>query len=130
MTQNTSLIEVAPGRYEPPRGESPPEYVVAETVSTAEGLRLRPAGFGRLAKLGPELRDLLGVSSRGQIETVKRLGRAGFVGLYHASPGVYLLDVDSWFRHLDQVAEDPDFWDPEDSNWRRYMMANGLRVDT
>lgn len=120
------LIQVAPGKWAVKSG-SAPEFIIAEVFRHADGsLGFRPSGYGCLAKLTAELGELLGFS--GQLNTVRRLHRAGFIKFYQPSPCVYMLDLDSWFAHLDATEEDPDFWDPEGPNLRRYLMANGLRV--
>lgn len=121
------LVQVAPGRWAM-KGGPDPEHILAEVFRHPDGtLGFRPAGYGRLAKLTAEVGALLGFE--GQLHTVRRLARAGFIRFYQPSPCVYLLDLDSWFAHLDATEEDPDFWDPEGPNLRRYLMANGLRAE-
>lgn len=120
------LVQVAPGKWAM-KGGPDPEHILAEVFRHPDGtLGFRPAGYGRLAKLTADLGTLLGFE--GQLHTVRRLARAGFIRFFQPSPCVYLLDLDSWFAHLDATEEDPDFWDPEGPNLKRYLMANGLRV--
>jgi len=102
-----------------------PEYVVCETVRHKDGtLSLRPSGIGPLCKFSEPLLERLGFG--GRLETLRRLARAGFIRLYPLSPSVNLIDMDSLWAHLQAVEEDPDFWDREGGNFRRYCLANGL----
>lgn len=112
------------GRYRC-RIDRVPEYVVTETVRHADGtLSLRPSGLGTLCKFSePLLRDL---GFDGRLETLRRLARAGFIKLYALSPSVNLVDMDTLWGHLQSVADDPDFWDREGDNFRRYCRVNGL----
>jgi hypothetical protein len=123
-----SLTQVAPGKWAASAKGEDPEHIIAEVFRHADGtLGFRPSGYGRMAKICSATGALLGF--QGQLETIRRLGRAGFVRLCHPSPSVYLLDLDSWFAHLDQTEEDPDLWDAGGANLRRYLMANGLRAE-
>lgn len=122
-----TLVQVAPGKWSM-RGAPDPEHIIAEVFRHGDGtLGFRPAGYGRMAKLCSLTGALIGFP--GQLETIRRLGRAAFIRLYHPSPSVYLLDLDSWFAHLDLTQDDPDFWDPEGPNLKTYLMANGLRCE-
>jgi hypothetical protein len=119
-------VQIAPGKWKT-QGGADPEYVLAEVFRYADGsLGLRPAGEGRCVRLTWQVGQLLGFP--GQLHTVRRLARAGFVRMPQPSPGVHMLDLDSWYAHLRVTEEDPDFWDPKGPNVRRYLMANGLRV--
>lgn len=121
------LVQVAPGKWAS-KGGPDPEYVLAEVFRHADGtLGLRPADEGRCARLTADLGHMLGFP--GQLHTVRRLARAGFIRMPQPSPGCYLLDLDSWYRHLRETEEDTDFWDPDGPNLRRYLMANGLRCE-
>lgn len=121
------LVQVAPNKWAM-RGGPDPEYIIAEVFRHPDGtLGFRPSGDGRCVKLSPRIGELLGFS--GQLHTIRRLARAGFIRLPQPSPCVYLLDLDSWFRHVENTESDPDFWDSDGPNLRRYLMANGLRCE-
>lgn len=121
------LVQVAPGRWAM-RGGPDPEYILAEVFRHADGtLGFRPSGEGRYVKLSARLGEMLGFP--GQLHTIRRLARAGFIRMPQPSPSVYLLDLDSWFAHMAATEDDPEFWAPEGKNLRRYRMANGLRCD-
>lgn len=107
------------------RLERTPEYVVCESVRHTDGtLSLRPSGIGALCKFSEPLLQKLGFD--GRLETLRRLARAGFIKLYALSPSVNLVDMDSLWAHLQAVDEDPDFWDRDGDNFRRYCRVNGL----
>ena len=59
-------------------------------------------------------------------DTLLRLSRAGFIEILHVSPGCYMLELDSWHRHLADVCEDDGFWDEGRGNREKYFQANGL----
>lgn len=121
------LVEVAPGRFACKDGATP-EYVIAEVFRRPDGslgLRLGE-DCGRMVKLNATLGELLGF--KGQLHTIRRLGVAGFVRIVQPSPSVHLLDLDSWYAHLERTVDDPDFWDRDAENYKHYLMANGLRV--
>ena len=113
-----------PGRWRC-RLDRLPEYVVAETIRHPDGtLSLRPSGLGRLAKFSEPLLRALGFD--GRLETLRRLARAGVIRLYALSPSVNLVDMDSLWAHLQEVGEDPDFWDRDGEIFKRYCHVNGL----
>jgi len=89
-------------------------------------LGIRPLKGARNMRLTRHSIRALGFDKR--LTTLVRLARAGFIEVSHPSPGIRLLNVDSWFEHLRRTQEDPDFWDEDGENWRNYMMRNGLRV--
>lgn len=113
-----------PGKWKCRIGRMP-EYVVCETIRHPDGtLSLRPSGIGSLCKFSEPLLRALGFD--GRLETLRRLARAGFIKLYALSPSVNLVDMDSLWAHLENVAEDRDFWDREGDNFRHYCHVNGL----
>lgn len=121
-----TLVQVAPGKWAM-RGGPDPEYILAEVFRHPDGtLGFRPSGEGRFVKLTPHVGELLGFA--GQLHTIRRLARAGFIRMPQPSPCVYMLELDSWFEHMRTTEDDPDFWDPEGENLKKYLMANGLRV--
>ncbi|MBR3086570.1 MAG: hypothetical protein IKH04_09245, partial [Kiritimatiellae bacterium] len=81
------------------------------------------------ARLDARLLALLGFMSGsrpGRYATLLRLARAGFVEMVKVSPGCWLLDLDSWHRHITACMDDPDMWEPGSEAVRRYNYANGL----
>ena len=43
--------------------------------------------------------------------TLRRLGHAGFIKVTHVAPGVYTLDLPTFYEHLRKVEADEEFWD-------------------
>jgi hypothetical protein len=72
-------------------------------------------------RLDRRLARMLGFA--GQYATLHRLGWAGFIEIVSPSPGVSLLNLDSWFNHLRRCAEDPEFWSKSGPNYRAYSEA-------
>lgn len=125
------MVRVAPGvhGWMPAPGREVPAYVLCRWARATEGCwRPVPVG-GRYARVGRELLALLGFNTgrdSSRYETLYRLGRAGFVDMVKVSPGCWLLDLDSWFRHLSACMDDPDMWEEGSEARTRYEFANGL----
>ena len=120
------LIQVSPGKFVSPNGK-PPEQILAEVFHNGDGtLGIRPLPNGRYIRLSRRTVKLLGIS---RPTTIQRLGIAGFVEVARPSPGVYLLNLDSWLSHLQRTQDDPDFWDEGGENWNTYMFKNGFRAE-
>ena len=85
----------------------------------------------RWAQATPELLRTLGlapsVSDRARLDTLRRLALGGFVRVARISPGVTLLDLDSWRDHLWRCLADPDYWERGGEADRRYRAANFTR---
>ena len=128
----SNMMRVAPGVDAWfPRDGKPDEFCFARWTPAADGNGWRPVPVGgRLARITPELCAEIGlgkVDTEGQRRTLFRLARAGFVDIVHVSPGVWLLDVQSWFAHLRACMDNPGMWDPGSDDLETYLEANGLR---
>ena len=126
------MLRVAAGKHAwvPKEGGEPPALALCRWSPDGEGaFRPVPVGDGRWARLDARLLALLGFRSGsrpGRYATLLRLARAGFVEMVKVSPGCWLLDLDSWHRHLVACMDDPDMWEPGSAAVRRYNYANGL----
>lgn len=92
------------------------------------GWRPVPIG-GRFSRVRSELVSLLGFNTGAdaqKYETLLRLARAGFIDMVKVSPGCWLLDVDSWHRHLLRCMENPEMWDEGSKDLKEYRFKNGL----
>lgn len=116
------MVQVAPGRYMPRAdAEQVPDVTLAEYKRLADGSYAVVPFRERLARMTPELMDVLGLGARTR-RTLLRLGRAGFIEVIQMSPRCFMLNLDSYFGHLRRMAEDPWFWEnPE--NRKAYMEA-------
>ena len=106
---------------------SPPAPTPTQNA-TAPGWRPVPIG-GRFSRVRSELVSLLGFNTGAdaqKYETLLRLARAGFIDMVKVSPGCWLLDVDSWHRHLLRCMENPEMWDEGSPDLEEYRFANGL----
>jgi len=98
-------------------------------TGTCWRVRRRFAAGGRWVRLSAGLCAELGfrdVSRYRKHETVMRLCRAGFIDMVQPSPGVWLLDIDSWFRHLKACAENPEMWEDGSEDRDTYLRLNAL----
>jgi hypothetical protein len=117
------MIQVAPGRWAPRPGRKAPDVTLATWQANADGTYTPTPICERMVKLTRKLTTMLGFP--GQFETIRRLGRAGYVECIKLTPHIYMLNLDSWFGHLRRCAEDPDFWDQDGKNLRAYKQAQG-----
>ncbi|WP_414664892.1 hypothetical protein [Horticoccus sp. 23ND18S-11] len=127
-------FEVAPGKRIPvpalpgPAEATPLRYVLAEVVPLGGGtFRLVPRpvmewmGLSQaaLAKVGITLSE----------NTLRRLGRAGFIRVRPVSPNRYEFNFTSWLEHCRRVEADPEeFWDRRENdkgrtNREKYLAA-------
>lgn len=126
------MTQVAPGEnvYVPEAGHDAPEYVLAKFVPYKDGTyRLVPYML-RMARVNKELLALLGFPAaeghQAQYQTLRRLAQAGFIEMIQISPGTWMLDVDSWFRHLRYCIQNPDCWEQGSEDRKTYLFENNL----
>ena len=127
------MVRVAPGRHAwvpaPHMAGRVPGCVLCRWEPDGQGAwRPVPIG-GRFSRVRSELVSLLGFNTGAdaqKYETLLRLARAGFIDMVKVSPGCWLLDVDSWHRHLLRCMENPEMWDEGSPDLEEYRFANGL----
>ncbi len=112
-TRTGITAEVAPGkRITIAEPEPLPRYVIAEAVPLGGGTyRIVPRlatnwislSQGSLARLGITLSE----------NTMRRLGRAGFIRIRAISPARYEFELQSWFQHCAATEADEEFWSRE-----------------
>ena len=124
------MVRVAPDKHcwVPKPGAAVPMYAVCRWVKKPEGYTLTPVG-GRWVRMSAKLCAELGfrdMSRDRKHETMMRLHRAGFIDMVQPSPGVWLLDIDSWFRHLKACAENPEMWEEDSEDRKTYLEKNAL----
>lgn len=114
------MSQVAPGLYAPYRSKSTKvaEHCLCFWSDRGDGTYYLIPHNQRLVRLDAELAELLGF--RGQYQTIRRLGEAGFVEIIQVAPHTYFINLDSWFNHLRRCAEDPEFWAREKKNLKTY----------
>lgn len=117
------MVQVSPGKWSPRIGCQVPEMTLAQWHREADGTYTPAPITERMVKLSNKLCTMLGFP--GQVETIRRLARAGNIECIKFSPQIYLLNIDSWFNHLRRCAEDAEFWDRDGKNYRNYVLANG-----
>lgn len=127
----SDMVPVAPGVriWKPKAGDAVPDTVVCRWAKTLEGGYVPVPIAGRYVRLTSSLAAQMGFRDADRsrrYDTLLRLWRAGFVEIAHVSPGVYMLELDSWHRHLSEVCADDGYWDAGNGNRERYFEANGL----
>lgn len=126
------MIRVAPDVHAwipADKTSEPPNFCLCRWTKRSDGA-YHPVPFAtRLVRVTGELMACLGFTDgtrRRRYETLMRLYRAGFVELVHASPGTWMLDLDSWYRHLAVCAENPDMWEEDSEDLKTYLQSNAL----
>ena len=114
------MSQVAPNLYAPYRSGTTKvaENCLCFWSDKGDGTYFLIPHNQRLVRLDAELAELLGF--RGQYQTIRRLGEAGFIEVIQVAPHTYFINLDSWFNHLRRCAEDPEFWTKEKKNLKAY----------
>lgn len=126
--RKAEMVRVAPGVHgwvPKDASRSVAEYILCRWSRQPNGTYAPVPVGGTWAKLTPALCAALGFE--GGLDTMKRLALAGFVDASQISPGVMLLDLDSWVRHLAECMDDPDRWADGTDDLKEYLYKNGLR---
>lgn len=58
--------------------------------------------------------------------TLRRLSQAEEILMFHISPRVRVLDLDSWWKYMDDCIGNPDKWEEGSESWNNYMFRNAL----
>ena len=124
------MVRVAPGVHvwRPRDAARVPETALCRWAQVQGGYAPVPIA-GRYVRLTAPVAARLGFRNAEKdhrYDTLLRLGRAGFVDIAHVSPGCYMIDIDSWHRHLADVLDDEGYWDEGRGNIEKYFDANGL----
>ena len=123
------MVQVAPGAriWRPRPGRDVPDIAVCRWAKTEGGWSPVPVA-GRWVRLTAAVAAQMGFRDADRsrrYDTLLRLWRAGFIDVAHVSPGVYMIDMDSWHRHLAEVCEE-GYWELGRGNRERYYEMNGL----
>jgi hypothetical protein len=58
--------------------------------------------------------------------TMRRLSQAEEILMFHISPKVRMLDLDSWWKFIDDCVNNPDKWEVGSESHENYMFRNFL----
>ena len=127
------MVRIAPEKHAWLPAEhckEPPEFCLAKWVKSKQDnlYRLIPMS-GNWVRMNSDVAALLGWNlgdRKSRYDTLKRLGNAGFIEFVHVAPGVHLLELRSWFRHLADCQECPEMWDKTGDDVQVYKESNGL----
>ena len=126
------MVRVAPVRHawvQKDAAVPPAKYVVCRWVKQNEETYAPVPVAGRLVKVCPDLMALLGFNTgrrSSRYETLYRLANAGFIEMVRISPGCWLIDLDSWYRHLSRCMNEPEMWDEGAEDREHYLHTNAL----
>lgn len=128
----SEMVRVAPGRQGWVAASADtkiPDYVLCRWAKQADNTHAPVPVSGRLVKVSPDLLALLGFNTgrrSSRYETLYRLANAGFIEMVRISPGCWLIDLDSWYRHLSDCMSNPEMWDDEAEARQHYLHVNAL----
>jgi hypothetical protein len=135
-TARPDMVRVAPGRHAwlpaDPARSAVSRHVLCRWSKQPDGTYAPVPLPCRLVRMTPETTAMLGFVSGNRTvraDTLLRLAAAGFIDCVRVSPHCWMLDLDSWFRHLADCLDDPEYWDEGGEARRRYNLANGLGVE-
>jgi hypothetical protein len=116
------MVEISPGRYTlAPAGRHAPDVVMCRATPAGDGTwKLNPENV-TWARIDAALLDAIGLGR--QWDTLMRLHKAGFVEIAPIAPHTHLLNLDSWWNHIQRCVENPEFWDPGRGNREAYRRA-------
>lgn len=129
MLRITPSTSNAPAVYVPKPGTRVPDLVLARWSELSDGRYHLVPVAGRWARLSTELCTILGfrdMNRNRKYETMMRLGRAGYIEIVKVSPGCWMLDLDTWWRHIADCMESPEMWDEGSEERANYLQKNGL----
>lgn len=127
------MVRVAPGvaGWIPAEGQRGriSKYVMCRWSEQSDGTYLPVPLRWRMMQVGPRMIEALGFTRGRQViknDTFRRLADAGFINLVQVSPKVWMLDLDSWFAHVEECLNDPEYWAEGSEARERYNFYNGL----
>lgn len=126
------MVRVSPGRHGwviASKEMRVPEFVLCRWVKQGDDTHAPVPVAGRLVKVSPDLLALLGFNTgrrSSRYETLYRLANAGFIEMVRISPGCWLIDLDSWYRHLGACMDTPEMWDDGAEDRDHYLHVNAL----
>lgn len=105
-----------------------PQYGLLKWAPVPGGYRPVPLA-SRFAVIDAALLAFLGFRrANGSVSdaTLRRLAAAEEITIVHIAPRVRLLDLDSWYRFLDDCLGDPEKWADDSTSTRNYVFKNNL----
>lgn len=125
------MIRISPDKYGwvPKHGGNVPNVCVCRWVPQKDGGYVPIPMGGRWARVSSSLCAAMGFRDGEKVrrhETLLRLHRAGYIDMTQISPSCWMIDLDSWFRHLADCANNPEMWEEGSEDRRNYLDKNGL----
>ncbi len=124
------MIQISPTRWVPSArmGGKVPKYSLCKWMPEADGYSpaIRACNLQRITK---DLLKALGFTPEresSRYETLFRLYNAGYISMVKISPRCWMLDIDSWYRHVERCIENPDMWEVGSKDYQKYCHDNDL----
>ena len=124
------MVRVAPEvwLWKPRNPARVPQYGLVKWAPVPGGFKPVPVA-SRFAIMDGALLEFIGFRGAQRAvadRTLRRLAAAEEITIVHIAPRVRLLDIDSWYRFLDDCLGDPCKWEPGSQSHKNYLFRNGL----
>lgn len=126
-----AMVRVSPTAWawKPVNSGDVPTYGRLRWIDNGDGtFRPAPQG-GKFCVVTRELLDEIGfrgINRSISDTTLRRLAAAEEIVMFHISPRVRMLDIDSWWKYMDECMNDPEKWEEQSESWKNYMFRNAL----
>lgn len=126
------MVRVSPTvwAWKPADPNHVPKYGRCMWIKNADGQTYRPAPQEvRFVIISRDVLDEIGfrgMSRSVSDTTLRRLAAADEILIIHISPKVRMLDLDSWWKFVDECITNPDKWEEGSESYRNYMWRNAL----
>lgn len=119
-SRRPAWVQVTPGRWIAGNPNlPPPDYVLSKVTKLPDGtVKLDPLPH-TWVRLNKALLRQLGMPNG--YNTMRRLALAGFIEIGRPTGSITMLNLDSWFNHLDRTINDPDYWDRDGEAFKIYQ---------
>lgn len=125
------MVRVSPTAFawKPVKADAVPTHGRHRWVANGDGT-FRPAPQqSRFVIISRDVLDEIGFKGMNRSvsdTTLRRLAQAQEIVMFHISPRVRMLDLDSWWKYIDECVGDAEKWEEDSESWRNYMFRNAL----
>ena len=131
VPDSKEMVRVAPNvwAWRPSNPDRVPRYGRHMWVKNPDGTYRPAPQESRFVIVSREVLDEIGFKGMSRSvsdTTLRRLAEAQEILMFHVSPRVRMLDLDSWWRYVDECITDPYQWDEGSESHRNYMFRNAL----
>lgn len=125
------MVRVSPTAFawRPVKPDDVPAHGRHRWVANGDGTYRPAPQQSRFVIVSREVLDEIGFKGMSRSvsdTTLRRLSQAQEIVMFHISPRVRMLDLDSWWRYIDECVADEEKWNEGSESWNNYMFRNAL----